>query len=96
MEQPLRKHLHQIHLTSAKNGDRKLIELEIKLGKIEYTNLHIGSTHAILRHPSNHLTNLPAEKMGLKMIHVEATYERCIKAKQKQKNLPKYVDFKAE
>ena len=29
------------------------------------------------------------------MIHVEATCESCIKAKQKQKNIPKYVDFKA-
>ena len=34
--------------------------------------------------------------MGLKRVHVEATCESCIKAKQKQKNVPKWVDFKAE
>ena len=34
--------------------------------------------------------------MGLKRIHMEATCESCIKAKQKQKNEPKYVDFKAD
>ena len=78
-----------------KSSDGELIGLEIKLEKIEYANLHIGSMHAILGHPSNHLTNLTAEKMGLKRIHVEATCESCIKAKQKQKNIPKYVDFKA-
>ena len=58
-------------------------------------NLHIGSTHAILGHPSNELTYETAGKMGLKRIHVEAMCESCIKAKQKQKNIPKYVDFKA-
>ena len=72
-----------------KSSDRDLIGLEIKLGKIEYVNLHIGSTDAILGHPSNQLTNLMAEKKGLKRIHVEATCESCIKAKQKQKNVPK-------
>ena len=55
-----------------KSIDFKLIGLEIELGKIEYANLHIGSTHAILRHPSNYLINLTAEKLGLKRIHVEA------------------------
>ena len=78
-----------------KSGDGELIGLEIELGKIERANLHIGSTHAILGHPSNQLTNQMAEKMGLKRIHVEAMCESCIKAKQKQKNKPKYVDFKA-
>ena len=52
-----------------KSGDGELIGLEIELGKIEYANLHIGSAHAILRHPSNHLRNLTAEKIGLKRIH---------------------------
>ena len=79
-----------------KSGDGELIRLDIELGKIEYANLHIGSLHANLGHPSNHLTNLKAEKMELKRIHVEATCESCIKAKQKQKNVPKYADFKAE
>ena len=79
-----------------KSGDRELIGLEIKLEKTEYANLHIGSTHAILGHPSNQLRNQMAEKMGLKRIHVEATSKSCIKAKQKQKNVPKYVDFKAD
>ena len=64
-----------------KSGDRELIRLEIELGKIEYANLHIGSTHTILGHSSNNLTNLTVEKMGLKRIHVEATCESCIKAK---------------
>ena len=73
-----------------------MIGLELKLGKIEYANLHIGSTHAILGHPSNYLTNLTAKKMEIKRIHVKATSESCIKAKQKQKNVPKYVDFRAE
>ena len=68
-----------------KSGDRELIGLEIELGKIEYANLHIGNTHAILGHPSNHITNLTAEKMGLKRIHVQATCESCLKAKRKQK-----------
>ena len=63
-----------------KSGDQELIGLEIELEKIEYVNLHIGSTH-----PSNHSTNLTAEKMGLKRIHMEATCESCNKAKQKQK-----------
>ena len=66
-----------------KNGNGKLVGLKIKLGKIEHVNLHISSTHAILGHPSNELTNEMAEKIGLKGIHVEATYESCIKAKQK-------------
>ena len=79
-----------------KSGDGELIRLEIKLGKIEHVDLHIGSTHAILGRPSNHLTDLMAEKMGLKRIHVEATCESFIKAKQKQKNVLKYVDFKAK
>ena len=78
-----------------KSGDGELIGLEIELGKIERANLHIGSTHAILGHPSNQLTNQMAEKMGLKRIHMESTCESCIKAKQKQKNVPKYIDFKA-
>ena len=51
--------------------------------------------HAILGHPSNELTNKTAGKIGLKGIHVKATCESCIKAKQKQKNIPKYIDFKA-
>ena len=72
-----------------KSGDRELIGLEIKLEKIEYANLHIGSTHAILGHPSNQLTNLTAEKMGLKRIHVEASCESCTEAKQKQKKCTK-------
>ena len=46
-----------------KSGDGKLIRLEIKLGKIEYANLHIGSMHAILGYPSNHLTNQITEKL---------------------------------
>ena len=79
-----------------KSGDGDLFRLEIELGKIEFANLHIGSMHAILGHPSNHLTNLTAEKMGLKRIQVEATCGSCIKTKQKQKNEPKYIDFKAE
>ena len=66
-----------------KSGDGELIGLEIKLAKIEHANLHIGSTHAILGHPSNQLTNQTAEKMGLKRIHMEASCESCIKAKQK-------------
>ena len=37
-----------------KSGDGELIRLEIELGKTEYVNLDIGSTHAILGHPSNH------------------------------------------
>ena len=39
------------------SSDIELIGLEIKLGKIEHANLHIGSMHAILGHPSNQLTN---------------------------------------
>ena len=78
-----------------KSSDGELNGLEIKLEKNEYTNLHIGSMHAILRRPSNHLTNHSVEKMGLKRIYMEATCESCIKAKQKQKNVQKYIDFKA-
>ena len=48
-----------------KSGEGELIGLEIELGKIEYADLHIiGSMHTILDHPSNHLTNLMAEKIG--------------------------------
>ena len=47
-----------------KCGDGEMIGLEIELEKIEYANLHVGSKHTILRHPSNHLTNLTAEKTG--------------------------------
>ena len=79
-----------------KSRDGKLIGLEIEFGHVEYTDLDIGSTHVILGHPSNYLTNLTAEKMRLKSTHVEATCANCIRAKQKQKNVPKYVDFKAE
>ena len=79
-----------------KSSDRELIGLEIEPGKIEYASLHIGSTHNILGHPSNDLTYLAAEKMGLKRIHMKATCESCIKAKQKQDNVPKYIDFKAD
>ena len=78
-----------------KSGDGELVGLKIELGKIKRVNLLIGSTHAILGHPSNELTNKTAGKIGLKGIHVKATCESCIKAKQKQKNIPKYVDFKA-
>ena len=49
-----------------KSGEGELIGLEIELEKIENANLHTGSTHAILGHPSNHLTNLTTEKTGLK------------------------------
>ena len=35
------------------SGDGELVGLEIKLGKIEPANLHIGSMLAILGHPSN-------------------------------------------
>ena len=77
-----------------KSSNGELVRLKIKLGKIEHVNLHIGSTHAILRHPSNELTNETAEKIVLKGIHVEVTCESCIKAKQKRKNIPKYVDFR--
>ena len=45
-----------------KSSDRELIELEIKLEKIEYADLHIGRTHAFLGHPSYQLTNQTAEK----------------------------------
>ena len=45
-----------------KSDGRELIALEIKLEKTEFTNLHIGSTHAILRHPNNQLTNQTAKK----------------------------------
>ena len=58
-----------------KSRHGELIGLEIELGKIEYANQDIGSMHAILRHPSNQLTNLTAERMGLKRIlvlHVRA------------------------
>ena len=79
-----------------KSCDRELIGLEVELGKMKYANLHIGSTHAILRHPRNHITNLMAEQMGLKRFHVEATCESYINANQKQKNVPKYIDFKVE
>ena len=72
-----------------KSSDQELIRLEIELGG---ANIHIGSTHTILWNPSNHLTNQTAEKMGLKKVHVEA----CIKAKQKQKNVPKHINFKSE
>ena len=41
-----------------KSGDGDLIGLEIKLGKIEYKNLHFRSTHAILGHASNHLSKI--------------------------------------
>ena len=68
-----------------KSDGGKLTGFKIELGKIEYVNLHVGSTHAIVGLPSIHLTNLTAEKMGLKRIHVEVTCESCIKAKQKQK-----------
>ena len=78
-----------------KSSDRELIGLEIKLGKIEHANLHIGSMHDILRHSSNQLTKQTAEKMRLIRIHVETTCESCMKVKQKQKNKTKYVDFKA-
>ena len=40
-----------------KCGDGELIGLEIKLEKTDYANLHIGSMHAILGHPSNQQTN---------------------------------------
>ena len=79
-----------------KSSDRELMGLEIELGKIEYANLHIGSTQTILGHPSNHLTNLTPEKMGLERVHVGATCKSYIKAKQKQKNVPKYADFKVK
>ena len=52
--------------------------------------------HAILMHPSNYLTNQTAEKMGLKKVHMEAACESCMKTKQKQKNGPKSINFKAE
>ena len=45
-----------------KSGDGEFVGMKIKLGKIEHINLHIGSTHAILGHPSNQLTNQMAEK----------------------------------
>ena len=34
--------------------------------------------------------------MGLRRVHVEATFESYMKAKQKQKNVPKYIDLKVE
>ena len=79
-----------------KNSDGELIGLEIELGKVENANLYIGSTHAILGHSSNRSTNSTAEKLRLKMVHVEATRKSYIKTKQKQKNVPKHVDCKAE
>ena len=47
-----------------KSRDGESVGMEIKLGKIEHANLHIGSMHAMLGHPSNQLTNQTAEKMG--------------------------------
>ena len=46
-----------------KSGDGELGGLKIKSGKIEHVNLHIGSMHAILGHPSNELTNEMAGKI---------------------------------
>ena len=76
-------------------GDGELIGLEFLPGEVEYANLHIKSTNAILRSPSNYLTNSTTEKMRSKRVHVEAKCKSCIK-EQKQKNIPKYKDFKAE
>ena len=64
-----------------KSGDGELVGLKIKPKKIDHVNLHIGSTHAFLGHPSNEVTNETTGKIGLKRIHVEASCESCIKAK---------------
>ena len=59
-----------------KSGDRELIGIEIELGHMEYANLHIGSSHASIGHPSNYLKNLTAEKWDSKRL----TWKQPVKA----------------
>ena len=65
--------------------DGEFIGIWIELRNMKYKNLHIWSTHAILGHPSNHLTNVTAEKMGLEKVNMEATCESFISTKQNKR-----------
>ena len=55
-----------------------------------------GCTHAILRHPSGHITNLMVKYLDLSKFEHDKICESCIRRKQRQKNVTKKVEFRAE
>ena len=57
---------YRFHIT---NRDRELIGMEMKIEYMEYANLTIGRSHAILRYPSNYLTNSTVTKWDKKGPH---------------------------
>ena len=55
-----------------------------------------GCTHAVLGHPSAETINMTAKKLSLNIMLHDEICESCIMGKQRQKNVPKNTEFKAE
>ena len=76
--------------------NRELAGIRIDIWDMEKAGVCRGCTNAILGHPCKHITNLTAKFLDLnKMVH-NKIYKSCIKGKQRQKNVAKKVEFKAE
>ena len=87
------KYLFDQHI---KSGDGELVGGEIVTTQTDVTAICRGCTHAVLGHPSVETTNMTAKKISLNNMPHEEICESCIMGKQRQKNIPKNTEIKAE
>ena len=79
-----------------KSWDRGLAGIWIERWNTETAGVCKGCTHAILGHPSRYITNLTAKYLALTKTEHDEICESCIRGKQRQKNVTKKVEFRAE
>ena len=79
-----------------KSGDREVAGIQIEIWNAEKAGVCRGCTHTILGHPSGHITNLTSKYLELSKVGHDKICESCIRGKQRQKNVMKNVEFRAE
>ena len=88
-----RKYMFDQHI---KSGDGELVGVEIVTTQTDVTAICRGCSHAVLGHPTTETTNMTAKKLSLNNMPHDKICENCIMGKQRQKNIPKNTEFKAE
>ena len=78
-----------------KSGEGQLVGMKILKQTDEIAAIGMGSSHAVLGHPSYLLTSSTATKLGMRSMCANEICESCIKGKQQQKNVNKKVEVKA-
>ena len=79
-----------------KSKDGELVGVEIETSQPDIMAICRGYTHAVLGHPSAETRNMTTKKLNLNYMPHDEICESCIKGKQRQKNIPKETELKAE